>query len=478
MPVKGYSCSNPLELLSADSIEEIHRGSLEIMEDPGLVFEDVEALEILSRGGCTVDSSRKLVKFPSRLVETCIEQAPACFTLRARSPEYDITFGGDRVYFGNFATRDLFDYESGRRRSPLVSDLADFTRLCDALEQVHFIIQPFAFLQDAPPTALGEWIYATVVRNTEKITNGPSFFGSAPGIIRIAEVVGQDILGGICAASPLTYPADQSRGIIDFTRSNNPVLILSGPSMGATGPGTVAGSLVLQNAEILAGLVLAQLVNPGIGVLYTGYFTPMDMRFGTMAGGAIEVGLGAIITAQLARRYRLPSGIWSPMTDSKIPDAQSAYEKTAQIMLCALAGLNFSIPIGGHENESVHSFEQIIIDHEVCALAGRYLDGVRIDKTSLAIDLIREVGPIPGNYLAKKHTLKWWPDEYLIPSLGNKEPFDRWEKGGAFSCAETARKRAREIIKTHPAPVLSPEVDQEITAILESITKNNESKIK
>lgn len=471
MPIKGYSCRNPLELLRPDELEEIHRGSLEILEDPGVVFEDDEALDILSRSGCRVDRSRNLVQFPPQLVESCIGEAPERFTLRARNPEYELTFGGERVYFGNFATRDLIDPETGLRRSPLISDLAEITRLCDALKEVHFIIQPFAYLQDAPANLLGEWIYATVVRNTEKITNGPSFFGSAPGIVRIAETVGQDVLGGICAASPLTYPADQAQGIIAFTRSNNPVLILSGPSMGATGPGTVAGSLVLQNAEILAGLVLAQLVNPGIGVLYTGYFTPMDMRYGTMAGGAIEVGLGAVATAQLARRYRIPSGIWSPMTDAKIPDSQSTYEKSTQIMLSALAGLNFSIPIGGHENESAHSLEQIMIDHEVCAMAGRYLDGVRVDKVTMAVDLIREVGPIPGNYLAKKHTLKWWPREYLIPPLSNKEPFDRWEKGGSRAIASVARKRAEEIIRTHPAPDLDPGVDREISRILKVVER-------
>jgi len=471
MTIKGYSCRRPLELLSSDELEEIHQGSLAVLEDPGVVFEDREALEILARGGCRVDQSRNLVQFPTSLVESCIEQSPEMFTLLARNPEYDLIFGGETVYFGNFATRDLIDPGTGLRRSPLINDLADFTRLCDALDQVHFIIQPFAYLQNAPARALGEWIYATVVRNTEKITNGPSFFGSAPGIVRIAQTVGQDVLGGICAASPLTYPADQAQGIIAFTRSNNPVLILSGPSMGATGPATVAGSLLLQNAEILAGLVLAQLVNPGIGVIYTGYFTPMDMRYGTMAGGAIEVGLGAVATAQMARRYRIPSGGWFPMTDAKIPDAQSTYEKTAQIMLCALAGLNFSIPIGGHENESAHSLEQIMIDHEVCAMAGRYLDGVRVDRTTLAVDLIREVGPIPGNYLSKRHTLKWWPQEYLISPLSNKEPFDRWEKGGCRATAEVARERALEILCTHPAPNLDPGVDREIARILEAVEK-------
>lgn len=471
MPIKGYSCRNPLELLSPDELEEIHRGSLEILEDPGVVFEDEEALDILARGGCRVDRSRNLVKFPAGLVESCIEQAPDRFTVHARNPEYDLTFGGETVYFGNFAARDLIDPETGLRRSPLIKDLADLIHLCDALEQVHFLITPFSYLQDVPTNAIGEWIYATVVRNTEKITTGPSFFGSAPGIVRITETVGQDVLGGICATSPLTYPVAQAQGIIVFTRSNNPVLILSGPSMGATGPGTVAGSLLLQNAEILAGLVLAQLVNPGIGVLYTDYFTPMDMRYGTMASGAIEVGFGAVATAQMARRYRLPSGIWAPMTDAKIPDAQSSYEKTAQIMLCALAGLNFSIPIGGHENESAHSLEQIMIDHEVCAMVGRYLDGVKVDKTTMAVDLIREVGPIPGNYLTKKHTLKWWPREYLIPPLSNKEPFDRWEKGGSRDTATVARERAQEIIRTHKGPDLDPGVDREIARILEEVEK-------
>jgi trimethylamine--corrinoid protein Co-methyltransferase len=233
----------------------------------------------------------------------------------------------------------------------------------------------------------------------------------------------------------------------------------------------MAGTLVLQTAEILSGAVLAQIVNTGVGVIYVGYATSMDMRFGTYASGSMEVGIMGAAGAQIARYLKIPSSTFFPMTDSKIPDAQAAYEKHLQNLLCAMGGVNYIMPLGGLENEGAFSAAQIIIDDEVCSIIGKILEGISVDDERLAIELIKEVGPVPGNYLRQEHTRQHWQDEYLIPRVGVREGYEDWVAGGKQSALDNASAIAREILDTHEPNPLPQDVDRELARILETVEK-------
>lgn len=228
----------------------------------------------------------------------------------------------------------------------------------------------------------------------------------------------------------------------------------------------MAGTLVLQNAEILGGIVLAQMANPGCGVLYTGYATPMDMRYGTMASGAVEVGIMAVGTAQLARFYGIPSGVFYPMTDAKTPDPQAVFEKHMQTYLCATAGVNYIMPLGGLDNEGTHSPTQMVIDNEVCKMVGKILDGIIVDELHLAIDLIKKVGPVPGNYLRTEHTRRHWLDEYILSEVVVREDYNAWVLNGKKGMVERASEVARHLMDTHVPNPLPPEADAELSKIL------------
>ena len=471
MPLAGFTCKKPIGFLSKEEIERIHEGSLEILAETGMTIAHGRSRKMLEEGGCEVDHGTGRVKFPPGLVQWAIDQCPDTFPLRARNPEYSLSLGGETVYFASFPGFKFIDLETGERREATVDDLAAMVRLCDALPLVHTLCQPVAHLAGLPPEVELEWVHATELRNTEKTIMGTAFGGSSRWLVLMVEAADQQTLGGICVASPLTLPRDQCQGILDYAESGNPQLILSGPSMGATGPATMAGTLVLQNAEILGGTVLAQLANPGCGVMYMGYSTPMDMRYGTMASGSIEVGIMAVGTAQLARYYGVPSGVFFPMTDAKTPDPQAVYEKHLQTLLCALAGVNYIMPLGGLDNEGAHSSAQMIIDHEVCAMVGKVLEGLRVDEEALAIELIKQVGPIPGNYLRAEHTRRLWREEYIIPRVGVREDYDAWVRGGSKGIVERATEEGRRIIATHTVTPLPPEVDREIDRILEVAAK-------
>jgi trimethylamine---corrinoid protein Co-methyltransferase len=471
MPLAGLTCKDPIGILSQQEVERIHTASLDILADVGMTIAHQRSREILEEGGCEVDHEAERVKFPPDLVQWAIDQSPDCFPLRARNPELSLELGGDKVYFASFPGFKFIDLETRERREAGVDDLAKMVRLCDALPLVHTLCQPTAHLGDKPPEVELEWVHATELRNTDKTIMGTAFGGSSKWLVQMVEAADQQTLGGICVASPLTLPADQAQGILDYADTGNPVLILSGPSKGATGPATMAGTLVLQNVEILAGAVLSQLARPGIGVMYMAYATPMDMRYGSMASGAVEVGIMAVGAAQLARFYSMPSGVFYPMTDAKVPDPQAVYEKHMQTLLCAQAGVNYIMPLGGLDNEGAHSSAQMIIDHEVCEMVGKVLEGIQVDEDTLAVDLIKQVGPIPGNYLKVEHTRQNWRNEYVIPTVSVREDYDAWVAGGSKGVVERAYDEAKRLIASHSINPLPREVDQELDRILRAAEK-------
>jgi trimethylamine--corrinoid protein Co-methyltransferase len=418
-----------------------------------------------------VDHDVERVWFPSDLVQWAVDQCPDECDQAARNPNLSLRFGGETVYFGAFPGFTYLDLDTQERQVSTVDDLARLVRLCDALPEVHTLCQPTPHLSDKPPEVEMEWVVATAFRNTEKPTMGASFGGCSKWVVEMCEVLGQQVHGSITLSSPLVIPADQAQGIIDYAGAGHPLHMLSGPIKGATGPATMAGTLVQQTAEILGGTVLAQLVNTGIGVIYVGYATVMDMRFGTYASGTIEVGIMGAAAAQIARYLRIPSSTFFPMTDAKIPDSQAAYEKHLQNVLCAMGGVNYIMPLGGLENEGAFSAAQIVIDDEVCSIIGKILEGITIDDERLAIELIKEVGPVPGNYLRQEHTRQHWQDEYLIPRVGVREGYEAWVAGGEQSALERASTIAREIMETHEPNPLPENVDRELAKILEAVEK-------
>lgn len=466
MSQPGYINNKPYNFLSNEEVERIHQGALDVLRATGMVVAHEKARSLLEEAGCEVDHETERVKFPPELVQKSIDLCPSSFQQKARNPELTLNFSNGIVYFGAFPGFTYLDQKTLKRHVSTVDDLARLTWLVDALPEVHTICQPTPHLSDKPAEVEMEWVVATTFRNTEKPTMGASFGGCSKYVVQMCDVLGQQVHGSICLSSPLVIPNDQAQGIFDYAGAGHPLHMLSGPIKGASSPATMAATLVVQTAEILGGTVLAQLVKPGVGVIYTGYSTVMDMRLGTYASGAIEVGIMGAASAQIARYYDIPSSVFFPMTDAKTPDPQAAYEKHLQNLLCALGGVNYIMPIGGLENEGTFSPAQAVVDNEVCAMIGKVLEGIKVDEERLAIELIHEVGPVPGNFLAKEHTRKHWRDEYIIPQVSVREGYEAWVSGGSKGAVERAEAIAQEIMETHEINPLPPEVDRELDRIL------------
>ena len=471
MTLAGFTCKNPIELLTQDEKEAIHEKTLEILKNTGVVFKWEPALKVLKGAGCNVDFESQIVKFPRDVVEGALKSCPSSFRIKARDPKYDQEFTMDRVYFVNQTGPAIYDFDTGVRRGATVKDLSEITRICDALENIHGLNPPNLSVADRPPEVGFEWATAAMIRNTTKGAWTASGVFSVQWLIEMAKAAGIEMLIATTCESPLTYPADQCDAIMRIAKEGWGMFTDTGGECGASSPATLAGTVLQVNTELMAGLVLQQVVNPGVGFLRVTMATPMDMRNGYYAIG-IEGYMLAAANASMSRFYNIPSSSFDSLTGGKLPtDQQVGYEKAMSYLLLAQSGVGYIIGGGGIDDEACVSIEQLVIDDEMIGMVGRYMQGITVNEETLAADLIQKVGPIPGNYLGEAHTKKWWRKEQYLPTLSYRLSYKEWIRDGSKDVAARARERAQEILRTHEVPPLPEDVDREISRILQAAEK-------
>ncbi len=277
---------------------------------------------------------------------------------------------------------------------------------------------------------------------------------------------------GCTSNSPLGFPQDSLPKLIAASRAGIPFLIVSGAMAGTTAPVTLAGTLVVQNAEVLAGAALCQLVNPGTPVGYGTFSGGVDMRTGKWTAAGPEMSLITGATSQLCKRYHIPFGYGTGgIADSQIPDVRAGLEKALTTLFAALCGVEMI-----HDGVSgligsamAHCFEQLIIDNEMANLINRLLNGIEVNDETLAFDIIKSVGP-GGNFLSKHHTAKHYKKELYFSKLFNKDFQLRWPESDAETTLARARDQVKKILESHHPSPLPPETQVFIEATLEKIT--------
>ncbi len=465
-----------VKVLAREEIEEIHQRALDVLQEVGCFFEHQEALTILKKHGALVDHSSRIAKLPRNMVEGALRLCPSSMLLAARDPKRDIHAEGDRVYFGPgtlpIKVRDL---ETGAVRMGTLKDCEDFARLIDALEFIHFfkaMITPCDVNQKVAELYM---VNAAYNNTTKQISSTPFSVQGALDLYRMGVVVagGEDafkqrpmIIINMLAVSPLQWGKSNLEAIIALARVGCPMIIGSEPQGGTTGPAPLAGQVLLNVAETLAGITLAQLVQPCVPVMWGNVGSISDMRSGLFASGAVELGLINAAANQMAKFYRLPTYSTGGMSDSKVSDAQAGVEKSLQILMTALAGGNYIHDAAGlMESCLLTSYEQYVIDNEMLGMVSRVLEGIRVMPETLSFDQIKEVGP-RGNFMGLRHTLDHVRGEHYLPRLFDRNTYDSWEARGAKDIREVARERAREILSTHEVEPLPGEVKEELNALI------------
>jgi trimethylamine--corrinoid protein Co-methyltransferase len=466
-----------LKILNQREIEEIHQRALDVLQEVGCFFEHEEVLSIFEKHGALVDHSTGIVKLPRNMVEAAIRSCPSSILLAARDPKRDIHAEGDRVYFGPgtlpIKVRDL---ETGKIRRGTLKDVEDFARLIDALEFIHFfkvMIMPC----DVNPKIPELYAVNAAFNNTTKhISSNPFSARGAADLCRMGIAVAggekafkqrPTIIINMLAVSPLQWSRENLGAILALTKMGCPMIIGSEPQGGTTGPAPLAGQVLLNVAETLAGITLVQLLQPNTPIMWGNIGSISDMRTGLFASGAVELGLINAAMNQMAKFYKIPTYSTGGMSDSKISDNQAGVEKALQILIVALAGGNYIHDAAGLlESCLLCSYEQYVIDNEMLGMVARILEGIRVTPETLSVDAIKQVGP-RKNFMGLRHTLDHIKTEHYIPRLFDRATYETWEARGAKDIREVAREKAKEILATHKPEPLPKEVQEELRFIIQ-----------
>ncbi|MEM7423504.1 MAG: trimethylamine methyltransferase family protein [Pseudomonadota bacterium] len=453
----------PIEQFSADEIEAIHQAALRVLSTTGIRVLNDDARRILGAGGMTV--AGEIVRFDPELTTSLAETAPDRIVFSGMGADRDVMVGGDRIGVGTVGgTPNFSDLDHGRRPGTLAL-LNDFLALAQSFDVIH-MIGPLVEPQDVPIHLRHMPMTRSQVALTEKVPyvyfRGSEVVADSYEIIRLAK--------GLTAeefrARPHTYSVANSnsplvldhlmcRGIIDAARARQVMVLTPFTLAGAMAPVTLAGALVLQNAEALAGIALSQLASPGAPVIYGSFTSNVDMKTGSPAFGTPEYVKGAFASGQLARRYRLPLRNSAPNA-SNVPDAQAAYETQMSMWGALMGGVNMLVHAAGWlEGGLTASAEKFIIDIEMLQMFAELFKPVPSDPDALATAAIAEVGH-GGHFFGTQHTLDRYETAFYSPLLSDWSNFENWRDGGSVDSLQRANRIYHETVRRFEPPRRDP----------------------
>jgi trimethylamine--corrinoid protein Co-methyltransferase len=459
-----------IKVLTDDQVRQIHEATLTVLEEIGVSVQCREALDIMASNGCRVDHARSNVRIPEAVLKKCLATAPSEFTLHGRTPEQDVRVTLDNVWtIGGSSALFVCDLE-GNRHPATLKDLADLTRLQDALENLH-IMHAIAIPQDIPQEGFDRILFSTVMKNTNR-----NYYSQGMGAQSIRDQVEMAavLLGSreqvrktpnftivTCLVSPLVQPEIRVEEIIECARHGIPVYIEVDSQPGGTTPVTLAGTLVEECANVLCGVCLAQMVQPGHPCVFASASGVLDMATGNYSAGAPDTTLLHAATAQMAHHYQLPfqggTGI-----DATIPDAQAGYERGLQVLTNILATTNFvHLSIGMLDQMMLTSYDSCVVDNEILGAAYHIARGIEVTPQTLALDVIRQVGP-GGEYISHEHTLEHFRNERWFPRITNHDQWVVWQGKGGLDMRQRAVRRAKEILDTHRPQYITPAQGKEL----------------
>jgi trimethylamine--corrinoid protein Co-methyltransferase len=345
-------------------------------------------------------------------------------------------------------------------------------RLVDALDNIHFyMINVYPNELSAENVDVNR--FGTALNYTRKhIMGGVYTIEGVKNVIKMAEF----IAGGprklkerpfismvTCVVSPLKLDEHYSQLTIEAARNRIPVVVPAEPLCGATSPVTLAGNLVVLNVDTLAGVMLAQLANPGAPTLYGSVASTTDLRSLKYLSGAVEMGLLNAAAAQMAQFYRLPYYATAGMSDSKVNDSQAGYESAITNLMVALAGGNFIHDAAGFlEFCMTASYDKMVIDNEILGMVMRAVDGIRVNDETLAFDLIKEAGP-GGHFVAASHTRRHMHAEQHLARLSDRADRPEWQAEGAKNTKTRATEKVREILDSPPQSFIPETIKKQFT---------------
>jgi trimethylamine--corrinoid protein Co-methyltransferase len=460
----------PICPLSLDQVEHLHLSSLRLLADTGMRVLDATARSMYAHHGCAVDGER--VRFDPDMVLEALSTAPATFTLQARNPEKSLVIGGDHVVFTSVGgPAFVSDLQKGRRSGSL-AEQHDYLRVVQSLNVVHQEGGGPLEAMDLPGDTRHLDLLLAQARLLDKTWQGVALGRdrAADSIDMAAIALGTDrdglaaspaVLTIINTNTPLTLDGPMSEGLIEYATAGQAVCVTPFTLAGAMAPATLAGALVLQNAEVLAAAALTQLVRPGCPVMYGSFTSNVDMRSGSPAFGTPEYTKAAQASGQLARRYGLPFRS-SNTTASNTVDAQAVYESAMSLWGAVMGGANLvNHAAGWLEGGLTASFEKLVIDAEMLQMVAEWLAPIEVSDDTIGLGAIAEVGP-GGHFFASPHTMSRYETAFYTPLLSDWRNFETWVESGSVDTTTRAHLLWRKLLDEYEEPTIDAAVLEEL----------------
>ena len=466
--------NNFATLISQKNIEHIHSASLEILETTGMKVRNEKARRIFLKHGCRVDEETQVVRFPASVVDEFRSFFPATFTFRGRDPKYDRSLPEDSpVIVTASSAPNIVDPVTGNERRSTSADIARIAHLVQELSG-YDVFSVSTLADDAAPN------YFTLARvypalkyclkpvrinskdlaDSEKILNLGYLIAGSEAAYREHPFITHHFCPVV---SPLIMDHDSTEMLIYFCEQKLPVYPTIVPNAGLTSPMSLAGTLAQGNAEFLAAACLMQMVQPGTPLIYATLPTVADMRSGAYASGGIECGILHMAFAQMARYYKVPSGGYVGLTNSKLNDAQSGYETGMSATAGVLAGMDMLNMSGLLDALKVFDFGKAVLDDEIALMLKRVRNGIEFSEDELGLNVIAQVGP-GGSFMVHPHTIQRMKTTALLTKLADRNTRENWEKKGSLDTHSRAMLKVKEILKRPSSAVFSDEVDRKIRA--------------
>jgi trimethylamine--corrinoid protein Co-methyltransferase len=455
-----------MHLLSREDFDKIHHATLEIFKDVGLAFHEPEALEIFSRCGARVDGN--VVFIEEGLVDKALKSSPAEFQIEGRNPAKSVTIGGQHLVLAPGYGSPFMVTKDGEQREAVMEDYDNFCKLVQTSKYIDMngclMVEP----SDRPAeTAHLDQVFSNLVLCDKPCLGSSVSRQAAIDSIEMAAIAwgGKEkiknrpvIMGIISSLSPLQYSAEMAGALIEYARHGQVSMLALLMQAGATGPVTLPGLLAVQNAEVLAGIILAQLVNPGSPVIYGTTSTITEMRTGGLAIGAPELSMIQNATMQMAQFYGLPSRGSGGLTDAHFPDMQAGIESTLGLSQSILSGANFILHACGILGSYISmSYEKFLADEELCGMLRRYLKPLDVTDDRIDLPTIKEVG-VGGEYLTHERTFEHCRSEFYLPALMSRTDYESWSNAGK----KTLKESATALLEKRLAEYVQPDIDSEI----------------
>ncbi len=463
--------------LTDEGMARIHTAALDVLERVGLADAPPSGVAHLTGAGCTLGDDGR-IRFPRVLVEDMIARANRSVTLHSRDGQHDLDLWGARVHYGTAgAAVHMVDALGREYRDSTVQDLHDAARICDVLDNLHFVQRPMV-ARDIPDNREMDLnsIYACCSGTTKHV--GVSF--TDPAFVADALEMLHMIAGGegkwrarpfvsnsnCFVVPPMKFATESCQVMERCIEGGMPVLLLSAGMAGATAPSTVAGAIVQAVAECLAGLVYVNAVKPGAPAIFGTWPFGLDLRTGAMTGGSGEQALLTAGCAQMHKFYDLPGGAAAGIADAKLPDMQAGWEQMCSNVMAGLAGLNMVYEAAGmHASLLGFCHESLILGDDIIGQALRCVRGIEVSDDTLAVDQIAEVclGGT-GHYLGTEATLSRMQMDHVYPAMGDRTSPKEWAEKGKPDLIARATARKEEILSHRAAARFDPATDAAIRA--------------